>query len=212
MAAGRTQQIRSWLLKTPRPEAVRVRTSDDETHDFSVPSNVRWATLAASIDALDPVTIQCLGKSGGIERAIKTAEWDGPEPDEKKAEPEQPPLPEYLHDDPETARFALIARLLADAHKFATGVAYEKLTQIVDTMSRRMDVMEQKYEQADQRYRDEMYERLEDMLEAAAEKEDADGGTDILSAFAQAAQAGRSGRPNGKPNGKAAPRRRRASK
>lgn len=180
MGAGRTQEIRKWLLKAPRPETVRVRTSDDETHDFPVPSNVRWATLAASVDALDPVTIQCLGSSGNIDRAIKTAEWDGAVAP-KKAEPDQPPLPEYLHDDPETARFALVARLLADAHKFATGVAFDKLANMFDTLSRRLEAMEQKADQADKRYREEMYDRIEEMLEAAQEENE--GSDDILSAF-----------------------------
>lgn len=204
MAAGRTQEIRRFLLLSPRPETVRVTAADGEIHDFptvgSDGRSVRWATLAASVDALEPVTIQCLSKAGGVERAIKVTEWDPAPPKSDALSPQQPPLPEYLHDDPETARFALVARLLADAHKFSTGIAFQKLTDIVDTMSRRMDAMEAKADRSEERYRNEVYDRIDDMLESAAEQAEGEGdGGDILSTFAAAVNAGRNGAPP--PNG-----------
>lgn len=207
MSAATVEKIRRWMLKSPRPETVRVRSSDDDTHDFPVGASVRWASLAESVNALDPVTIQCLNKSGTVERAIKVASW---EPDDSKpAATQHEVAPVELPDDPETARFVLVARLLAEAHKFATGVAYDKLASIVETMSTRMDHLEQKADRSDERYRQEMYDRMEDMLEQAAQQAEAGGGSDdIISTFAQAVSAGRN---SSKPNGKA-PRRRRPTK
>ena len=65
------------------------------------------------------------------------------EAEETKApEPDAPSIVPAHAYDPETLRFELVAKLLADAHKFSVGVAFEKIVMIVDAQNRRSESLE----------------------------------------------------------------------
>lgn len=157
--------IRYWLMRRPRPTFVRVVVGK-EVSEMTFDARTSFARTAESLDAMEADRLEALDAERKLIRATKPAELD----DEPEAEPEaeQPPAPVgAVVTDPETARFVLVANLLADAYRHSTEVAFAKLAEITDRMTRRTESTERTIESL-RRY---MLAEAQEKLEDAAERE-----------------------------------------
>lgn len=179
--------LRSELVKQPRPAKIVVTTEDDEQQEVrgAGKSGVTWAAVSRTILALNPKMVSLFDESGALLRAVN-AESSLVETPERAAAPTLPASIAHLHSDPETARLVHFANLLADAYKFATGVAFAKIAELSQHATDRMVALEGRLERAEQNYRREMQERIDDAFDEAdaireaAKRGDAEGAQSIL--------------------------------
>jgi len=190
------EKIRAWLLQQPRAASLRVQCGK-ERQDLAV-AGQSWARLAGTIEAMAPDRIEALDVGGNLLRAVRPADVDDVE-QEPAAEPDavlQAPATAY---DPETVRFELIAKLLADAHKFSVGVAFEKIVMIVDAQNRRSETLERSLASAERLLRRQA-EELFDEADAKAKEAEENPLKDMVGSFLKGAVNGSEHKP---PNGKA---------
>jgi len=137
--------IRYWLMRRPRPVFVRVVVGK-EISEMTFDARTSFARTAESLDAMDADRLEALDAERKLIRATKPAELE----DEPEAEPEAdepPPAPiGAVASDPETARFVLVANLISEAYKHSTEVAFSRLADIVDRMTRRTESTERTIE------------------------------------------------------------------
>jgi len=188
-------KIRAWLLQQPRAASLRVQCGK-ERQDLSV-AGQSWAKLAGTIEAMQPDRIEALDVGGNLLRAVRPADVDDVE-QEAEAPPEASLVPPPTAYDPETVRFELIAKLLADAHKFSVGVAFEKIVLIVDAQNRRSESLERALASAERLMR----KQAEDLFEEAETKAQENPISDMVSGFLKGAVNG-SNEKTTTPNGKA---------
>lgn len=198
-------------MRAPQPSIIRLRWDDrdvDNVQEIKVDAKPSWVTYAETVMALEPQRIELVGDTGNI---IRAQPYDlNPTP----ARPARAPLPEVLAADPHAAMLHHFGTLLAEAHQFATGVAFDKLVEVFELQRDIAQAQQARAESAERLYMqeredrlDEEAERLEDAKEAAEEA--AGGMGDIGQAFMSGLTDGqREGKrppskPNGKHNGKA---------
>jgi hypothetical protein len=188
-------QIRAWLLQQPRASSLRV-TCGKEKSDISV-AGQSWAKLAATVEAMQADQLQALDVGGNVLRAVRPADVDDAE-DKPAAEAEAPSIVPAHAYDPETLRFELVAKLLADAHKFSVGVAFEKIVMIVDAQNRRSESLERALASAERLLR----KQAEDLFDEAQDAK-AEGAADPLKEMAVGFLKGAMGTDAPSSNGKA---------
>lgn len=143
---ARMRAIRNWLLQQPRPHSVRV-TTGDEDHSIEI-GHQKWAAVATSIDALEPDKLEALDEKNKLIRACRVEQLEVNEDeaddtpasdkkDAKRAEREQAAIVAA-----QTEMMREFARLLADAYKHSTSVAFEKLAEICNIFAKRGDSLE----------------------------------------------------------------------
>lgn len=143
---ARTRVIRAWLLQQPRPHSVRVMTGDED-HTIDV-GHQKWAAIATSVDALEPDKIEALDDKGKLLRACRADQLeinddeseDSSTPDKKEAKRTERDQLAVIAAQTEMMRE--FARLLADAYKHSTSVAFEKLAEICNIFAKRGDSLE----------------------------------------------------------------------
>jgi hypothetical protein len=192
--------IRYWLMKRPRPATVKVIVGK-EISEMQFDARTSFARTAETLDAMDADRLEALDLERKLIRACKPAEMedadDAPEP-----EPEaEPPPAGAVVTDPETARFVLVANLVAEAYRHSNEVAFSRLADIVDRMTRRTESTERSIDHL----RRMLIQEAEEKFETAAEREP--GLLEQLAgAFAGGANIGSAGAPAEapapKPNGK----------
>ena len=133
-------------MEQPRPSIVRVTKLDGGVDEVTCTG--AWTKIADTIEALEPEHLQALNTEKQTIRATRAADltddWEH-EPDETRAARRAPPpaMPDIAIPaaamDPETARWALFARLLSDAYKHSSQVAFERLAGIVEALVQRAD-------------------------------------------------------------------------
>lgn len=202
--------LRTWCMKRPRPDAIKLTFDNGDEKLFPRPGQSgqsSWQEAAESIAALEPTLLEALGKDGEVLRAIKGSELDK----DGKQRNERVAPPPALHSDPETARLCYTADLLHRAYQHATDVAFERidsaystafdrLVQLVEKVDDRNARIEQRLERAEANYRAAMQERIDDALDAAAEKAGVPGGLSGLLEYAGPMIAGfLQGQSEGKP-------------
>jgi hypothetical protein len=135
--------------------------------------------------ALEPELVQLFDEQGTLLRAIHADQATVEVPATAAAAGYTAPL----HSDPETARLVHFANLLSDAWRFSTGLAFQKIVDIVQLQSDRAQALEARLERAESNYRREIKERIEDvydeaeaMREAAARGDEA-GARSIFETF-----------------------------
>ena len=169
--------LRSWCMKRPRPDGVRLGFSDGTDKYLPRTNEQSWQEIAETIAALGPSLIECVKADGTVIRA-KQADDMGRE--DRARDNGRVPLPTALHSDPETARLCYTADLLHRAYQHATDVAFDKvlaaydtsfarLVDLVEKIGERSDAIERRLERTETAYRREVNERLEDALERAQE-------------------------------------------
>lgn len=197
-------QIRGWLLQNPKAHSLAVMVKKERTEITCAGQS--WAKLAATVEAMQPDRIEALNDEGKLIRAVRPADF---EDDDDKPAPAAAAAPAGsivpgVH-DPETVRFELVARLLADAHRFATETAFQKMVDIVGLMGKRNESLERSLGTMERLLRTELDEKLaeaEEKIRAAEES----GGTLVKDMVSAAAGSffggGNAGAAPSKPNGK----------
>jgi hypothetical protein len=210
--------LRGWLLKRPKPASLRIVVAD-EPRAVAIPPNATFATIAASVVRLRPDQIEALDPSGAVLRVTDFGELTGEEDGDERLPgaptlptpaPAAPLEPLTVPPDPESQRFALVARLLADAYRHSTDVAFERIAGIIDrsearaaSLERAVDAMYRAQRAALERTARDLEEREEEIEEAEDKK--GNGAIDkLVEHFAESFSdddAGDKGQPQ--PNGKA---------
>src|SRR5271156_1102974 len=142
------EQIRSWLMQEPRPAQVRV-TAGDGVRTLSISTAVTWKKWGDTIHALDPHLLEALDGQGNLIRAERPGEAHAEEP----AAPAAPSVAPVVADTDENRRFVLVAQLIADAYKFGTTTAFDKLVAIADIHARRSESLERSLQSAERMLR-----------------------------------------------------------
>lgn len=214
--------VRGWLLNRPKPSSLRLMVGD-EARAVGIPANATWANIAATVVKLRPDTIEALDPAGAVLRVTDFAELAGDELGDEVQIPGAPTLPTpapgaapplepfTVPPDPESQRFALVARLLADAYRHSTDVAFERIAGIIDrsearaaSLERSVDAMYRAQRLALERQQRDLEER-EDEIEEAEEKGKGNGAIDkLVEHFAESFADDDAGtKTDAQPNGKA---------
>lgn len=182
------KELRSTLVKQPQPARILVRTQDGEDHDVAGAGKGgrTWAAVARTIMALEPELVQLFDDQGTLLRAVHKdqANVDAP-PAAAGATYSASPL----HADPETARLVHFANLLADAWRFSTGIAFQKIVELQQQQTDRAIAAEQRMERLEAARQREIKERMDDLydeaeaMREAAQRGDAAGARDIFESF-----------------------------
>lgn len=137
---ARTRKIRNWLLKHPKPAAVRVQLADDEVQTIEVSGS--FASVATSLEALDPMRLEALDSKDKLIRAIKVEQLDesSSEDDDESSTPDAKREAKRLERD--SVMLTTFANLLAEAYKHSTTVAFSKMVELFEAVSKRGESME----------------------------------------------------------------------
>jgi hypothetical protein len=198
------QSIRAWLMIAPRPKAVRVSSEGVAPQTIATPDGTKWIQVAESIAALQPELVEALTAEGGTIRAMRPDELDAEE--ESAAEDTIP----VNVNDPLSVQLITISRLLADAYRHSTDVAFDKLLAMFDASTRRQESLERSVDTMNRMLNKAIADQLQASIDGAA---NAGGGTvfeQLISSFMQARAQGEAAKqaatapPNGA-NGAAKP-------
>lgn len=152
--------IRYWLMRRPRPTFVRCVVGK-EISEMQFDARTSFARTAESLEAMDADRLEALDQNRALIRACKPGEMDEPEAAEAEPEEAPPPPAGAVATDPETARFVLVANLISEAYKHSTEVAFSRLADIVDRMTRRTESSERTIESLRRHLLAEAQERYE---------------------------------------------------
>ena len=136
--------IRSWCMQQPRPHAVRCTNVDGLCQEVLVQGP--WTKVGETIHALRPELLEALTVTSQLIRALRpndvSDDWTADEqPKPARAESVPLDLP-IMSLDPESQRFALFAKLVAEAYRHSTDVAFARLVDVVDASNRRAEIVE----------------------------------------------------------------------
>lgn len=209
------REIRGWLLQQPRAAVVRVTDCDGAQHRIEC-NGMSWARIAESVHALQPELVEALGPKDTLLRACRPQETgdeeEGEAPSSPKAKAAKPgPLPSVSDLEP-------FARMLADAYKHSTSLAFDKLVELYNASNERLLSLERMQQREMERKERELAQREAELEEREEEGSTGSGDlmTDMVSAFvgnaaqapapasvatSPASSANGKAKPNGKPNG-----------
>jgi len=208
------KEIRTFCLARPRPAKIRATLYDGTVNDIAPPKPpASWAQVAETIAAIEPKLIEALDDKDALMRAKR-------DEDEPEDEPQHKFKPSANITDPETQRLTHFANHLANAYRFSTEVAFNKLAEMFAEQkqdnantTRRLELLEAKNRRLDS-------ELVQAEIEAAhAAGVAAGGGTEggqgsfieqMAMSFLQGKMQGENDAKttngvNGKPNGKGRP-------
>lgn len=197
--------LRTWLMKAPRPVALRVYTTEGREHDVELRQGEPWSSIAVSVAALKPERIEALSREGNMLRACVVSDLVAKE--EKAAEMKQSAFVAMTATDPETQRLIVFAELLQrtadkaiDAVERNSSAAYERLLALAEAAERRADIQAESATQLSVAIRNLMIEHAQETIDAAKTEED-----DPLKQMARnflGGQAAAEAEAQSKPNGK----------
>lgn|SRR5512139_2649085 len=127
--------LRGWCLRFPRPSLIKV-ISGDRTDVVEKTENQSWHDIAQTIEAFEPERVEAYDRDGKLLRACRCDESDSID-DEQAETPEKKGTKTPY--DAETERLRVVATLISDAYKFATGVAFERMMGLFDAVSRQSE-------------------------------------------------------------------------
>lgn len=136
-------QLRNFLMRTPRPVAVKVLGENGEETDYQIAEGENFMHLAEKLDALDPKKVTVYDDAGTPQRVWRAAEMLAPSAGLE--------IPSSIAGDGNAAMLMHFANLIHRSYEHATDVAFDRLANLVDR------VME------DARDRNERLKTLEDM-------------------------------------------------
>ncbi len=118
--------IRTWLMKAPRPTALRVYASDGKEYDVELRQGAAWSETAVNVAALLPQRIEA--SSGG--KLIRAVIVDTLVAKEEAATVQaQAAFAALQSTDPETQRMICFSTLIERAHERATDAIRETVAQ-----------------------------------------------------------------------------------
>lgn len=186
------RELRTFLLKVPKPSKVIVHTEDGPQELSS--SSKNWRSIAQSIVAMKGEAVELYDVDGKLLRATRS---DEREPGGVGI----PVAPLPLATDPETVRLLHFANLLYRATEFSTTLAFEKMVDLFERVADRSNAIEERLERTEAAYRRSLNEQLrEALLEAQQEQQAGAPNTlgALIEAFSQGNGLARAQAPNGK--------------
>lgn len=193
-------QLRGWLLQQPKPSLVRVTDDAGAQHEID-PTGMSWARIAESVQALHPELVQALGPNGKLIRACRPGDVDeddsSPSPSSSSSKRSTPAtLPSVADLEP-------FARMLADAYRHSTSMAFDKLVELYNASNERLLALERMQQREMERKERELEQREEALAEQAEQQGKGGLVEEMIGAFVGGA-GGAAPAPNGtaKPNGK----------
>jgi hypothetical protein len=128
------KSLRGWLLCKPRPIKLRIVREGEPAQTLEIQDGMSYAAVAKSVVAITPDLVEALDKDGQVIRALR------PEDDEEEEEEEEEGF--EVPTDGESQRFVIVAKLIGDAYKHSTQVAFDKLGDLFETATRRTESLE----------------------------------------------------------------------
>lgn len=157
MSTQLSVKIRTWLLPKPRPATIRL--TNGKKVDLLAVGGMSFNRLADTIEAMQPDLIEALTEEGAILRARRLGDFDDTEREPEEAAPTKAPASAY---DPETVRFELFAKLIAEAYAHSNTVAFDRLAQIAEIGARRAEAAQKTVESYERARRAELEQRIAD--------------------------------------------------
>jgi hypothetical protein len=198
------QALRTFLIAAPRPAKILVTGVNGEQQEVLPPPKgisgvhgVTWASIARSIETIDPAIIELFDADNKLIRAQRF---------DVKTNGAETEMPAILARDAESARVALFAQHIANAYRFSVETAFTKLVEMFERSEARQERVETRLERVEGAYRRTMQERIDEAFDEADEvakqaaAQQADPGAAILQSFMGGAAQGAAQRstPNGK--------------
>lgn len=153
--------LRTFLVGQPRPAKILVRVDGDQTHELAPAGPGRtWASIAQTIDSLDPEAVELYDDTGRLVRATKFEETR-----EKAFAGDGLGVPGA---DSETARLTHFANLLYRATEFSTTLAFTKMVELFERVNDRSAAIEERLERAERAYHRALNEQIQRAFDDAA--------------------------------------------
>lgn len=168
--------LRSWLLARPRGTKL-VLHSGDKLQEVGIESDQNWSRLAESVETIDPDMIEVYAADGKLIRATKCDVFDEQVDDENEAAKRIKAAA-----DAETERFRIFSDHLANAYKFATEVAFERMVDLFAAVNRRSEALEKSLDATHRLLGKAYQEQVDTAIEQA---ENGDPLTSLVGAFVQ---------------------------
>ena len=197
------QSIRAWLMIAPRPKAVRVSSEGVAPQNIATPDGTKWIQVAESIAALQPELVEALTAEGGTIRAMRPDELDADE------DATEDTIPVNVN-DPLSVQLITISRLLADAYRHSTDVAFDKLLAMFDASTRRQESLERSVDTMNRMLNKAIADNLQAQIDGANTQSGGSFFEQLVASFMQARAQGEAAKqaatapPNGA-NGAAKP-------
>jgi hypothetical protein len=154
------RELRSWLLMQPRPSSLRITAGDQQIHKLDIGPGVKWIEIGATVASLQPELVEAIDEKGLLIRAIR--------PNEAEDEIEERPNTS-LEQDPENARLITFAKLIAEAYRYSTEVAFDKLGLLFDSVVARSNSQEKTISTLDRMVQKLMLEKVAENAAAAGD-------------------------------------------
>lgn len=171
--------LESWLKKRPRPQVLRiVSEGQTEPREIKLKPGANWRNTVESVIALAPESIEALTNDGQLLRAVQTERL--PEQQQENGTTKAPKLaaPTVVANDPETARFVLVAQLIAQAYAHSNDVAFTRMVDLFQAVNDRQAILERSLEHMTKLVRKSAEQQLANIGEA-----DATDQNEMLQAF-----------------------------
>lgn len=174
-------KLQYWLRRKPLPTLIKI-FEGDKVRDFVKDESQNWGDAARSIMAVAPDKIEVYDEKGNMVRAVRFD--DEGEEEEEKARSRAPTY------DAETERLKVVAGLIADAYKFATGVAFDKMINLFDGVARQTEAQAKALNETNRLLGKAYQEQVEMALEQAEQAGDGDPLNQMVGALLTGAQQG----------------------
>jgi len=182
-----TGTLRNWIMKHPRPAAIRI-SRDGQSQLISIPVKVIWAEIAETVEALDPDLIELLAADGSILRVDKALPADPrpPAPVELNSFARRPPKPVEgaARNDQAIEHMTAVSEIIAAAYKHSTEVAFARMVDLFEAVNRRSEALERSLDLTHSLLRKSYEDQLETAIEAASAQ--VPPATDPMAQMAQA--------------------------
>jgi hypothetical protein len=192
------QSLQYWFRKRPVPATIQI-FQGDKVSEYVKTEDQNWADVARSIVAMDPDKVEVYDAKGKVLRAVR---FDDDEVEEQAAKAAAAKAPSY---DAETERMRVFATLLAEAYKFSTTVAFEKMASLFDAVYRQGESQSKALYEMNRLLGKAYQEQVEMALEHAETAGETDPVTGLIGTFLTGQQQGAAAAAANKANGAKAP-------
>lgn len=188
--------LRSFLMRHPRPATIRVRGLDGNERSIAVDPKLPWVQVAGYVASLEPEVVEVLDPEGRIIRGTSFAELDENEESEDPIAYAAPAAASQLSHrmqaptDPQSAQLVLFAQLLADAYRHTTDVAFDKMIGLFEQVNKRYETTEKALDRVHK-----TVERLLDNRVSRAEEQEELSIAELASAWSGGANMQQQGGP-----------------
>ena len=174
-------KLQYWLRRKPLPTLIKIYEGD-KVREFVKDESQNWGDAARSIMAVAPDKIEVYDAKGNMARAVRFDDEEDEEEEKTKGR-----APTY---DDETERLKVVAGLIADAYKFATGVAFDKMIGLFDGVSRQTEAQAKALNETNRLLGKAYQEQVEMALEQAEQHGEGDPLNQMVAAVLTGAQQG----------------------